>query len=81
LQNAIKAHSPALHARRRNEPVAMDTICGPVGHPGSIHAQFFIGPKFNYQSMHPCGKSNNEVHRCILDKIRKLKAMDILISD
>jgi hypothetical protein len=38
LHNSIKAPNPAFNTRRRNEPVAMDTIYGPVRHPaiGSI---------------------------------------------
>jgi hypothetical protein len=83
--NSIKAPNPALNVKRRNEPIAMDTIYGPVGHPaithGSTHAQFFIGRKSNYRSVYPCGKSDKDVHRCIVDEIRKLGAMDILVSD
>jgi hypothetical protein len=57
LCNSIKAPNPALNVKRRNEPVAMNTIYGLVGHPaiahGSTHAQFFIGLKSNYQSVYP----------------------------
>jgi hypothetical protein len=85
LKNALKATNPALNAKRRNKPVAMDTTYSPIGHPtiihGSTHAQFFISRKFNYQSMCPCGKGNKGAHRCIMDEIRKLGAMDVLISD
>ena len=28
-----------------------------------------------------CGKSDKDVHRCILDEIRKLGDMDLLVSD
>ena len=63
----------------------MDTIYGPVGHPtivnGSAHTQFFIGRKSNYRSVCPCGKSDKDVHRCVEDEIRKLGAMDVLVSD
>jgi hypothetical protein len=52
LKNALKAPNPALNIKRRNKPVAMDTIYGPVGHPaivhGSTHAQFFIGRTSSY---------------------------------
>ena len=85
LRNALKAPNPALNVKRRNEPVAMDTIYGPVGHPsianGSTHAQFFIGCKSNYRSVYPCGKSDKDVHRCVEDEIRKLGAVDVLVSD
>jgi hypothetical protein len=85
LRNSIMAPNPALNVKRRNEPVAMDTIYGLVGHPaiahGSTHAQFLIGRKSNYRSVYPCGKSDKDVHRCILDEIRKLGAMDVLVSD
>ena len=85
LRNSIKAPNPALNIKRRNEPVAMDTIYGPVGHPaiahGSTHAQFFIGRISNYRSTYHCGKSDKDVHRCILDEIRRLGAMDVLVSD
>jgi hypothetical protein len=33
LRNALKAPNPALNVKQRNKLVAMDTICGPVGHP------------------------------------------------
>ena len=85
LRNSIKAPKPALNVKRRNEPVAMDTMYGPVGHPaithGSTHAQFFIGRISNYRSTYHCGKSDKDVHRCILDEIRRLGAMDVLVSD
>ena len=85
LRNALKAPNPALNVKRKNEPVAMDTIYGPVGHSatanGSTHAQFFIGCKSNYRSVYPCGKSDKDVHRCVEDEIRKLGAMDVLVSD
>jgi hypothetical protein len=84
-KNTLKAPNPALNVKRRNEPVAMDTTYGPVGHPamarGSTHAQFFIGRKSNYRSVCPCGKSDKGVHRCIVDEVRKFGAMDVLISD
>ena len=68
-----------------NEPVAMDTTCGPVGHPaithGSIHAQFFHRSEVQLQNRVPCDKSDKDVHRCILDEIRKLGAMDVLVSE
>ena len=74
LHNSIKAPNPALNVKRRNEPVAMDTMYGPVGHPaiahGSTHAQFFTGRKSNYRSMYHSGKSDKDVHRCILDETR-----------
>jgi hypothetical protein len=85
LKHALKTPNPALKVKRKNKPVAMDMIYGPVGHPvivhRSTHAQFFIGWKSNYRSMFPCGKSNKGVHRFIMDKVQKLGAMDILISD
>ena len=85
LRNSIKAPNPALNVKRRNKPVAMDTICRPVGHPaiahGSTHAQFFIGRISNCRSTHHCDKSDKDMHRCILDETRRLGAMDVLVSD
>jgi hypothetical protein len=85
LRNALKAPDPALNIKRRNEPVAMDTIHGPVGYPaiahGSTHTQFFISRKSNNRSVYPCGKSDKGIHRCIMDEVQKLGAMDVLISD
>jgi hypothetical protein len=85
LHNSIKAPNPTLNVKRRYEPVSMDTIYGPDRHPaiahGITHAQFFIDRKSNYQSVYPCGKSDKDVHRCILDEIRKCGAMDVLVSD
>jgi hypothetical protein len=84
-RNSTKAPNPTLNVKRRNKPVVMDTIHGPIGNPaiahGSTHAQFFIGRKSNCRSIDPYGENNKDVHRCILDKIRKLGAMDILVSD
>jgi hypothetical protein len=37
LKNALKAPNLALNAKRRNKPVAMDTMCSPVDHPMIIH--------------------------------------------
>jgi hypothetical protein len=72
LRNSIKAPNPALNVKRRNEPVAMDTIYATIGHPaithGSTHAQFFKGRRSNYRSLYPCGKNDRDVHRCILDE-------------
>ena len=77
FRNALKAPNLALNVKRRNEPVAMDTISGPVGHPavanGRTHAQFFIGRKSNYRSVYPCGKSDKDVHRCVEDKYGSLE--------
>ena len=85
LRRQIKAANPALNVPRRNEPVAMDTIYGPVGHPaiddGSTMAQFFIGRKSDFRSIYPCGKSNKDVHRALADEIRKRGAMTVLVSD
>ena len=85
LRRQIKAANPALNVPRRNEPVAMDTIYGPVGHPaicdGSTMAQFFIGRKSDFRSIYPCGKSDKDVHRVLADHIRSYGAMDVLVSD
>ena len=85
LRRHIKAANPALNVPRRNEPVAMDTIYGPAGHPaidnGSTMAQFFIGRKSDFRSVYPCGKSDKDVHRALADEIRKRGAMTVLVSD
>ena len=85
LRQQIKSANPALNVPRRNEPVAMDTIYGPKGHPavddGSTMAQFFIGRKSDFRTVYPCGHSDKDVHRAVADEIRKYGAMSVLVSD
>ena len=85
LRRQIKAPNPALNVPRRNEPVATDTVYGPLGHPavddGSTHAQFFIGRISGYRTIRTCGRSDKDAWKCIADEIRKHGAMTVLVSD
>jgi hypothetical protein len=85
MKHRIKAPNPALNIPRRNEDVATDTIYGPKGIPavdnGSTAAQFFIGRTSKYRDIKGCGHSDKGFHKILYDYIRKLGAMDVLISD
>ena len=79
----LKAPNPALNFDRRNEPVATDTVYGPepaIGN-GSTAAQFFVGRKSDFVAMEPCGGSDKEFPKTLMNHIRKYGAMDILVSD
>ena len=85
LYKRLKAPNPALNVTRRNEPVATDTVYGPRGiravDNGSTAAQLFVGRKSHFQSIHPCGDSDAQFAKTLLDEIRRYGAMDVLISD
>ena len=85
LYKRLKAPNPALNVTRRNEPVATDTVYGPKGvravDNGSTAAQLFVGRKSHFQSIHPCGDSDAQFAKTLLDEIRKYGAMDVLVSD
>ena len=65
LRNALKAPNPALNVKRRNEPVAMDTIHGPVGHPAIAHRKH---ARLNFSSV-----GNPTTDPCII-AVRATKA-------
>ena len=85
LYKRHKAPNPALNVARRNEPVATDTVYGPKGvraiDDGSLAAQLFVGRKSRFQSIHPCGDSDAQFVKTLLDEIRRYGAMDVLVSD
>ena len=83
LWRRIKSPNPALNIHRRNEPVSTDTIYGPVPaiDNGSTAAQFFAGRKSGYVDIIPCGKSDKSFPKILEEHIRRLGAMDSLISD
>ncbi len=78
LYNRLRAPNPALNVMRRNEPVATDTVYGPSGaraiDNGSLAAQLFVGRKSYFQTIHPCGDSDAQFAKCLLDETRRYGA-------
>ena len=85
LYNRLRVPNPALNVTRRNESVATDTVYGPRGvraiDNGSLAAQLFVGRKSYFQTIHPCGDSDTQFAKTLVDEIRRYGAMDVLISD
>lgn len=83
LYQHLKAPNPALNFTRRNEPVATDTVYGPVPAigDGSTAAQLFVGRKSDHVAMEPCGGSDKQFPKTLMNHIRKYGAMDVLVSD
>ena len=83
LYRHLKAPNPALNIPRRNEPVATDTIYGPVPAVcnGSTAAQFFVGRKSDFCAVEPSGGSDKSFPKTLMNHIRKYGAMDTLVSD
>jgi hypothetical protein len=83
LRNQILSPNPVLNVPRRHEDVAMDTLYGSVAaiDDGSTSCQFYIGRTSTYRTVRPLGNSDKEVPRTLMDEIRRLGAMDRLISD
>ena len=83
LRNRLLSPNPILNIHRRNEDVATDTLYSrtPAIDNGSTAAQFFVGRKSLYRSVTPCGSSDKDFARTLMDEIRKYGAMDRLISD
>jgi len=83
LYQHLKSPNPALNIPRRNEPVATDTIYGPVPAicNGSEAAQFFVGRISDFCAVEPCGKSDKDFPKALMNHIRKYGAMDMLMSD
>ena len=82
IQQTIKSPYPAFNVKRRNEPVATDTIYGgtPAIDCGYTCAQIYVGRKslvIDVFGMH----STKQFVNTLEDIIRKRGAMDLLISD
>jgi hypothetical protein len=83
IHQTIQSPYPAYNVRRRNEPVATDTIFAEVAGVdtnGMKMCQIFVGRKslvINVSGMH----NNAEFVNTLEDVIRKRGAMDKLISD
>jgi hypothetical protein len=83
VQHTIKPPYPAYNVRRRNEPVATDTVYGAtpaIGTGGAKAAQIFIGRKSLVIDIFGM-KSTAEFVNTLEDVIRKRGAMDKLTSD
>ena len=82
MRKHFKSRFPALNVRRRNEPVATDTIFSdvPAIDDGSTCAQIFVGRHSLLGDAYGC-KSDSQFINTLEDNIRKRGAMDLLISD
>ena len=82
IQDTFRAPFPALNVRRRNEPVATDTIyCDtPAIDDGSTCAQFFTGLLTKFCDAYGM-KTDSQFVSTLFDVIRRRGAMDSLISD
>jgi len=82
ILQTIKSPWPANNVRRRNEPVATDTMKAqvPAVDDGSTMAQLFIGPKLLVSDAHGVETDATFVNT-LEDSIRLRGAMDKLISD
>ena len=78
----LKSRFPALNVRRRNEPVAMDTVWAdePAIDDGSMAAQVFVGRTTYVTDVYGC-KTDAEFAGILEENIRERGAMDCLISD
>ena len=83
LKHRMASANPVLNVPRRQEDVATDTIYSntPAVDNGSTAAQFFIGTKSKFRTLRPCGDSDAQFTQVLMDEIRKLGAMNRLISD
>ena len=82
FRHTLKSPYPANNVRRRNEPVATDTMQAgtPALNGGQTHLQFFVGRKSLVIDVYGM-KSSREFVNTLEDVIRKRGAMDKLISD
>ena len=78
----FKSRFPALNVRRRNEPVATDTVWSdtPAVHSGYVAAQVFVGRNTYVTDVYGCN-SDAEFKGILEDNIRQRGAMDCLVSD
>ena len=77
----LKSRFPALNVRRRNEPVATDTVWEdePAIDDGSTVAQVFVDRKTNVSNAYGC-KTDAEFAGILEENIREQGAIDCLIS-
>ncbi len=82
MRKHFKSRFPALNVRRRNEPVATDTLYAdvPAIDDGSKFAQIFVGRNTLVTDAYGM-KSDKEFVNTLEDNIRQRGAMDLLISD
>jgi hypothetical protein len=82
LYHRRKAPNPALNIPRRNEPVATDSVHGPVPavDNGSVVAQIFDGRKSEFTGCEGLGTSDKQFATTLMNHICKYGAMDMLIK-
>jgi hypothetical protein len=82
FRNHHKSRFPALNVRRRNEPVATDTIWSdtPAIGTGQKAAQVFVGRNTYVTDVYGCS-TDGEFAGLLEESIRKRGAMDCLVSD
>ena len=82
IYDTHKSPFPALNVRRRNEPVATDTVFAdvPSFSGGYISAQFFVGCHTSFATVHGM-QTDSQFVSTLQDEIRKRGAMDKLVSD
>lgn len=82
FRNHYKSRFPALNVRRRNEPVATDTLWAdtPAIGCGSTCAQVFVGRATYVTDVYGC-RTDGEFASLLEENIRQRGAMDLLISD
>jgi len=83
LKQRIISPNPILNIPRRQEDVATDSIYSntPAVDDGSTVAQVFIGRTSHYRTVHPLGATDANFPRVLMDEIRRLGAMNRIISD
>jgi len=81
IKSLYRSSYPAINVKRRNEPVATDTVFSDIIAWGGIcAAQIFAGLTTRFISAHGV-KTDKEYPDTLWDEIRKRGAMDIIISD
>ncbi|MGL4933427.1 MAG: hypothetical protein ACRC4P_08975, partial [Aeromonas sp.] len=82
FRNHYKSRFPALNVKRRNEPVATDTVWAdiPAIDNGATAAQVFVGRYTYVTDVYGC-RSDAEFAGLLEDNIRQRGAMELLISD
>jgi hypothetical protein len=82
LEQHWSSKFPACNMKRRNKPVATDTVFskGPAVASGVTAAQIFVGRESLVADVHGW-KTNKELVNTLEDNIREQGTMDKLISD
>ena len=82
MKDHIKSRNPALHIPRRHEPVATDTVFSytTAVNSGVKQAQVFVGRDTLVADAYPM-KSGKQFVNTLEDNIRRMGAMDKLLSD